>query len=109
MMLTPPEAVWLDAAGAAARASVSSATILRAARRGHLRGYKLGAGRKIWRFRPADIDDWIMAGATPEPFMPASSSSRTSTIPEHRQPNTLVEAPPRRRLPVPGGGLAEEG
>lgn len=107
---TMTDAVWLDATGAAARASVSTATVLRAARRGYLRAFKIGAGRKLWRFRPADIDEWIMAGATPDPFVPRPLSvTAASTIPEHRLPTTLVEASPRRRAEPPGDSLAEEG
>lgn len=62
-----PDSVWLGVAGAGNRAGVSGATILRAARRGDLVGYKVGFGKKLWRFRPQDIDAWIMAGSTPEP------------------------------------------
>jgi excisionase family DNA binding protein len=61
------QAVWLDVADAGKRAGLSMATILRAARRGDLMGYKVGFGKKLWRFRPQDIDAWIMAGSTPEP------------------------------------------
>jgi excisionase family DNA binding protein len=53
---------WLDVRGAATYAGVSETTILRAARRGALRAYKLGA---LWRLRPVDIDAWITASTTP--------------------------------------------
>jgi excisionase family DNA binding protein len=56
------EAVWLDVAGAAARAAVSQQTILRAARRGQITAYKVG---KLWRFRPADVDAFVMRAFTP--------------------------------------------
>jgi excisionase family DNA binding protein len=47
---------------AAAYAGVSESTILRAARRGKLRAYKVGV---LWRLRHADLDAWITASATP--------------------------------------------
>lgn len=53
---------WLDVRDAAAYAHVSESTILRAARRGTLRGYKVGV---LWRFRAADLDAWITASTTP--------------------------------------------
>jgi excisionase family DNA binding protein len=53
---------WLPVREASAYAHVSESTILRAARRGALRGYKVGA---LWRFRAVDIDAWITASATP--------------------------------------------
>jgi excisionase family DNA binding protein len=55
---------WLDVKAAAARVLVSESTILREARRGRLVGYKVG-GRKCWRFRSADVDDWLMQSVTP--------------------------------------------
>ncbi len=57
---------WLDVRGAADRVLVSDATILRAARAGRLIAYKVGAGRKLWRFRPDDVDAWLMASTTPQ-------------------------------------------
>lgn len=59
--------VWLNVRGAAARALVSPATILREARAGRLAAYKVGAGKKLWRFRPADVDAWVTAATTPVP------------------------------------------
>jgi hypothetical protein len=64
---SPDVAVWLDVKGAARRIVASEATVLRAARAGLLQGYKLGRGRKVWRFRPADVDAFVMAGVTPMP------------------------------------------
>jgi excisionase family DNA binding protein len=58
--------VWLDVRAAAARALVSSATILREARAGRLTAYKVG-GRRCWRFRPDDVDRWLMGSTTPVP------------------------------------------
>ena len=55
---------WLTVGGAASRALLSAATILRAARRGELRGYKV-SGRRCWRFRSADVDAWLMTSTTP--------------------------------------------
>lgn len=57
---------WLDVKAAAARALVSPATVLRELRKGRLVGYRVG-GRKCWRLRPADVDAWLVAGATPQP------------------------------------------
>lgn len=57
---------WLDVHGASVRAAVSEATILRAARSGALRAYKVGLGRSRWRVRPSDVDAWVMHVATPE-------------------------------------------
>ena len=59
---------WLDVKGAAARVLGSEATVLRAARKGTLRGYKLGS--KCWRFRPEDVDAWLMRATTPVLVVP---------------------------------------
>jgi excisionase family DNA binding protein len=69
-MNTEPS-VWLDVRGAAARALVSPATILREARARRLAAYKIGAGKKLWRFRPADVDAWVTATTTPVPVDPS--------------------------------------
>ena len=45
---------WLDVQRAAAHVGISAPTILRAARRGDLRAFKVG-GRKLWRFRVEDM------------------------------------------------------
>jgi excisionase family DNA binding protein len=66
---------WRDPAGAAAHANVSTSTILRAARRGSLHGYKVGDGRKLWRFRDEDIDAWIEKRTTPSPVVVARRSA----------------------------------
>jgi excisionase family DNA binding protein len=58
---------WLDPRAAAARVCVSEATILRAARSGRLQGFKVGLGRKLWRFKPADVDAWIESSSVPVP------------------------------------------
>jgi excisionase family DNA binding protein len=73
-MNTEPS-IWLDVRGAAARALVSPATILREARARRLAAYKVGAGRKLWRFRPADVDAWITAATTPVPVASRGSDS----------------------------------
>jgi hypothetical protein len=65
------ERTWLDVRGAASRALVSPATILREARVGRLRGYKIG-GRKIWRFLPADVDGWVTRTTIPTLVTPDS-------------------------------------
>jgi excisionase family DNA binding protein len=64
-MTTEQASIWLDVRGAAARALVSPATILREARGRRLVAYKVGLGRKLWRFRPEDVDAWITATTTP--------------------------------------------
>jgi excisionase family DNA binding protein len=69
--MNPEPTVWLDVRGAAARALVSPATILREARSRRLAAYKVGAGKKLWRFRPADVDAWVTATATPVPLGPS--------------------------------------
>lgn len=58
------ELTWLTPAQAAARAQVSTTTILRELRRGRLRGVKV-SGRKAWRLRPEWIDQWLLQ-QTPE-------------------------------------------
>jgi excisionase family DNA binding protein len=58
------EIVWVDAAGAADYVVVSKQTILRAARCGALRGFRI-SGRKCWRFRLDDVDAWMMRSSTP--------------------------------------------
>jgi excisionase family DNA binding protein len=65
--MNPEPTVWLDVRGAAARALVSPATILREARARRLSAYKVGAGKKLWRFRPADVDAWVTAATAPVP------------------------------------------
>ncbi len=65
---------WLSPREAATYARVSETSILRAARRGTLRAFKVGGGR-LWRFRPSDVDAWIEAGVQPVPFVPARRPS----------------------------------
>jgi excisionase family DNA binding protein len=60
------ELIWLDVNRAAARALVSTSTILRELRAGRLVGYRVG-GRKCWRLRPRDVDDWLTSSHTPAP------------------------------------------
>lgn len=60
---------WLDVQGAAARALCSDGTILREARAGRLRGYKLG-GRRCWRFRAEDVDVWLTQKTELVEYMP---------------------------------------
>jgi excisionase family DNA binding protein len=69
------ESVWLDARGAAARALVSRATILREARARRLPAYKVGAGKKLWRFRAADVDAWITESNAPVLIRPRVSDN----------------------------------
>ena len=58
-MSEQPYTPWLDVRGAAARAVCSDGTILREARAGRLRGFKIG-GRRCWRFLTEDVDKWLM-------------------------------------------------
>jgi excisionase family DNA binding protein len=89
-MSTMTDGVWLNVARAGERAGVSTATIMRAARRGDLTGYKVGFGKKLWRFRPQDIDAWIMTGSTPVEVTPPSSAPvRRPTISERGKTSTL--------------------
>ena len=62
---------WLDVQRAAAWALCSSGTILREARAGRLRGYKIG-GRRCWRFLAEDVDRWLKQQADPIEYAPAS-------------------------------------
>jgi hypothetical protein len=55
---------WLNAKGAAARASVSVNTILREARAGRLRCALVG-GRREKRFRPSWVDQWLESTSRP--------------------------------------------
>ena len=64
-----PTTPWLDVQGAAARALCSDGTILREARAGRLRGYKVG-GRRCWRFLSEDVDRWLMQEAEPVGYVP---------------------------------------
>src|SRR5207249_230364 len=52
---------WLTLEQAAEYAKVSGATLRREAKAKRLRAYKVG-GRRCWRFRPEDIDQWLLAG-----------------------------------------------
>ena len=58
---------WLVTTQAAVYVAASPATIMRAARSGKLRGYKLSAGR-VWRFRREDLDAWIQQTTEPVVF-----------------------------------------
>ena len=62
-MRTMSDLGWRDVHGAAVQSLASKQTVLRAARSGKLRGYKING--KLWRFRAEDIDAWIMRAATP--------------------------------------------
>ena len=64
---------WLDVPGAAGWALVSQATILREARVGRLRGYKVG-NRKLWRFRQEDVDAWLMRREEKVEYVPLRDS-----------------------------------
>lgn len=72
-----PSSPWLDAHGAAAYLAVSEATLLRAARAGQLRGYKV-SGRKIWRFRSDDLDAFLMRATTPVLVVPRQQERAAS-------------------------------
>jgi excisionase family DNA binding protein len=49
---------WLTVAQAADYASLSSITVMRAARRQRLRGIKVN-GARVWRFRREWVDQWL--------------------------------------------------
>ena len=67
---------WLDVQGAAARAVCSYGTILREARAGRLRGFKIG-GRRCWRFLADDVDRWLMQQGEPVEYVPRRHDVRT--------------------------------
>lgn len=50
--------VWLTLADAAKYTQLSSATLLRAVKRRELQAFKV-SGKRVWRFRSADIDAWL--------------------------------------------------
>ncbi len=62
--------VWVSLDDAAKHVKLSIATIRRAALRGDLKAYKVGAGKKLWRFRLQDLDEWLMSSAVPVAFQP---------------------------------------
>jgi excisionase family DNA binding protein len=74
----PSASPWLSAEASAVRADVSPAKVLRDARAGKLRGYRVGGGR-LWRFRIEDVDAWI-SGASPTP---AGAHHRPRVLPSN--------------------------
>ena len=52
---------WLSTAAASVHGRVSVTTIVRAARRGDLKGVKVN-GERVWRFRREWVDEWLMNG-----------------------------------------------
>jgi excisionase family DNA binding protein len=69
--------VWLDVRGAARHLKTSEPTILRRARRGELRAYKLG---KLWRFRVSDLD----AAMELTPYVPKEARRKPTLKNEER-------------------------
>lgn len=61
----PASAAWLTPTQAAEHLGVSAATVLRAARTGRLTAYKVGLGRKLWRFKTQDLDMWLTEDTVP--------------------------------------------
>jgi excisionase family DNA binding protein len=61
------ETRWRTLAEAAEHARSSEATLRREAKRGRLRGYKIG-GRRVWRFKAEDVDAWL-EGRAEEPSL----------------------------------------
>jgi excisionase family DNA binding protein len=57
MTAADPSSPWLSTAQAAQYLQASEATVMRAARRGKLRAYKLGA--RCWRFTREDLDAFL--------------------------------------------------
>jgi excisionase family DNA binding protein len=49
---------WLSLKGAAQHTQLSTATILRAVKRGDLAAFRVG-GQRLLRFRAHDLDTWI--------------------------------------------------
>ncbi len=61
-----PLVQWLTASEAASYLRVDSRTLLRWAREGKVRGFKLsGTSRHVWRFRYADLDATMTGPAVP--------------------------------------------
>ena len=50
--------VWLSLKGAASHTKLSTATILRAVKRGDLTAFRVG-GQRLLRFRAHDLDRWM--------------------------------------------------
>ncbi len=63
---------WLTVDEACTYARVSRGTLLRAARLGRLKGYKVN-GARLWRFKSCDIDLWLEQESTPVLVKPARS------------------------------------
>ena len=50
--------IWLSLKGAAQHAKLSTATIVRAVKRGELPAFRVG-GQRLLRFRAQDLDRWL--------------------------------------------------
>jgi len=50
--------IWLSLRGAAQHTKLSTATIVRAVRRGELTAFRVG-GQRLLRFRAHDLDAWL--------------------------------------------------
>ena len=61
---------WLTLEEAARYARCSATTLLRQARTGRCRGFKLASGKRCWRFKVDDLDTWIESNAQLVPFAP---------------------------------------
>ena len=55
---------WLDVKGAAKHAGVSADTIYKACHRKELRYTRIG-GRRVLKFQPTWIDEWMSRGVVP--------------------------------------------
>lgn len=61
---------WMTLDEAAKYARCSPTTLLRQARVGRCRGFKLASGRRCWRFRAEDLVAWVQSNAQLVPFAP---------------------------------------
>lgn len=71
-------AEWLTADEACAYGRLSRSTLGRALRSGQLKGYKISQ-RRSWRLRKEDIDAYLMAAATPVPYVPKPAAAKQSS------------------------------
>jgi excisionase family DNA binding protein len=59
-MTEPSVSTWLKAPEASRLLGVSPAFLLREARAGRVQGFRIG--RRNWRFRPADLEAYVLRG-----------------------------------------------
>lgn len=77
-MNTSPQSDWLTASEAAAYLKVKPRSLLLWVRQGRIPAYALsGTRRRVWRFRQADLDNFLLA----HPVIP---SKPPTVLPERR-------------------------